>query len=87
MFTIGYSLTVKPMNSRFLYWIENINEVFLLISAYFIIVFSFWLYIPEEDHFDSKTREDYPMLRYRLGFVYLAFLLAVLAFNLIIILS
>ena len=46
LFTIGYNIRNRPMNTRIIQIIENTNEFFILLSGYAIIIFSKWIYDP-----------------------------------------
>jgi hypothetical protein len=46
LFSLGYNLNNKPMNTRVIQMIDNTNEFFILLSGYAIIVFSNWIYDP-----------------------------------------
>jgi hypothetical protein len=44
LFTLGYYINVRPMNSKIIQILDNTNEVFIFISGYAIILFSSWVY-------------------------------------------
>ena len=47
IFTIGYTINQKPYKSKILNVIDVINESFLLVTGYYMIIFSKWTYNPE----------------------------------------
>ena len=49
LFSLGFNLTYKPFITKALNWIDNVNELFVLISAYFMMAFSSWIYRPNKD--------------------------------------
>lgn len=49
LFTIGYTLNTKPFDRKTQNRLEITNEIFIYISGYFLIIFSEWIYKPEED--------------------------------------
>ena len=71
IFSLGYNLNNSPMNSRILNWIENVNECFIWINGYFLIMFTEWICDPE--------------IRYALGWIYMPIEILVIATNLILI--
>ena len=46
LFSIGFNLNNRPMNSRVLNFMENINEVIIYFSGYFLLVFTQWICDP-----------------------------------------
>ena len=46
IFTIGYTIRNKPYERKSNNIIEIINETFILISGYFLMIFSEWIYDP-----------------------------------------
>ena len=50
IFSLGFNLTVRPLNTRALNLIDNINESFILISSYFMMAFSAWIYTPNKNY-------------------------------------
>ena len=85
LFSLGYNMTLKPLNSKTLNYIDNINEGFILISAYFMLTFSSWIYTPIKEY-DNRKCPDNPKLRYDAGKLYVIFLSTAMAFNFMIIL-
>jgi hypothetical protein len=86
LFTLGYNLVNRPMNTRIIQWMDNTNEFFILLSGYAIMLFSGWIFDFDYDRDDADN--DIPddlELRYNLGFCYLAFLMFSVAVNLIIV--
>ena len=69
--SISYNLVNRPMNTKLLNFMENMNESFLLYSGYFLTIFTQWICDP--------------VIRYNLGYIYLAVELLILATNLVII--
>jgi hypothetical protein len=49
LFSLGFNLSVKPLSSPTLNCIDNINELFVLISSYFLMAFSDWIYTPTKE--------------------------------------
>ena len=84
LFSLGFNLTCRPLSSPALNWIDNINELFILTSSYFMLAFSSWMYMPNKD-FDLAKCSDNPLLRYNVGKYYIPFLGVALSFNFIII--
>jgi len=74
LFTIGYNLNVRPMNTRIIQIIDNTNEIFIMFSGYAIIFFSNWIYDVSYDRETAQDISDLPELRYEFGFIYLVFL-------------
>ena len=72
LFSIGYNLNEKPMNSGLLNFMENINELLVYFSGYFILIFTQWICDP--------------MKRYEFGWFYINLIGVVVAINAIIIL-
>jgi len=83
LFTIGYNLLNRPMNTRIIQLMDNTNEYFILLSGYAIMLFSGWIF--DFSDRDSDPIPDDLQLRYDLGFAYLAFLMFSVAVNLIIV--
>ena len=48
LFSLGFNLTVRPLSSPSMNRIDNVNESFILVSSYFMLSFSFWLYTPND---------------------------------------
>ena len=71
LFSIGYNLNHRPMDSKVLNCMENLNEFFILMNGYFMTVFTQWICDPA--------------FRYKLGDIYLPFKLTILIINLILI--
>ena len=71
LFSIGYNLNNKPMNSKVLNAIENINEFFIMLNGYFLIMFTEWICDPQ--------------LRYDLGWIYIPLEIFVISLNLVLI--
>ena len=46
IFSLGYNMSNRPMNSKILNYMENINEFFILFNAYFIPIFTQWICDP-----------------------------------------
>ena len=87
LFSLGFNMTYRPLVSPNLNRIDNINELFVLCTSYFMLAFSGWTYVPsKEGEYDLKKCNDNPLLRYKMGDVYIPFLGLALAFNLTIIL-
>ena len=40
LFSIGYNINNKPMNSKLLNFMENLNEMLILSNGYFLFVFT-----------------------------------------------
>ena len=55
IFSLGYNLRNRPMNSKLLNFMENLNELFILFNAYFIPIYTHWVCDPS--------------LRYQLAFI------------------
>ena len=71
IFSLGFNLNNTPMNSRVLNFIENLNECFVWINGYFLIMFTEWICDPE--------------IRYMLGWIYMPIEILVIAINLVLI--
>ena len=67
LFSIGWFLNERPMVSKLMNFMENINELAIYISCYFMFLFTEW--IPDVE------------MRYNLGFIYLPALLSIIAAN------
>jgi len=63
LYTIAYNLNVRPMKDRIIQFIDNTNEVFIMISGYSIMFFSNWIYNVRYDR-DQDNINDLPELRY-----------------------
>jgi hypothetical protein len=44
LFYIGYNFRYKPMSTKIIQFMDNINETFILMSGYAITLFSNWIY-------------------------------------------
>ena len=66
LFTLGYNLNVRPMNTRIIQIIDNANEFFMVISGYAVILFSNWIYNFAYDRVlaEDVSISDDPELRY-----------------------
>ena len=87
LFSIGYNLNNRPMNTRIIQIIDNANEFFMVISGYAVILFSNWIYNFSYNRIlaqDVSIPED-PELRYNLGYCYLGFLSMICGINLFLI--
>ena len=71
LFSIGYLINNKPMNSKLLNFMEIMNEFLILCCGYFIMFFTQWICDPN--------------LRYNIGFIYIPILASVLLVNFILI--
>ena len=71
LFCFGFNLTNRPMTTRLDNFKENINEVVVLICAYFIPMFTQWICDP--------------MVRYQLGWIYNYIMFSVVLINFLII--
>ena len=85
LFTIGYNLRTRPMNTRTIQIIDNTNEFFILLSGYAIIIFSPWMYDPTNLGPGEQAPEA-PLLRYSNGFIYRFFLGLIMFINVSLIL-
>ena len=72
LFSIGYILNNKPMYSKLLNVMETLNELIILLSGYFLTIFTQWICDPKE--------------RYRYGWVYVACVVLAVFINFVIIL-
>ena len=81
IFTIGYTINNKPFETMSDNLIEIINESFIFISGYFLIIFSEWIYDPSSGSSDDGFSHD-PVTKYNYGYVYILFVLVVLGLNL-----
>ena len=63
---------------------DNINETFIMISGYTIIIFSQWIYDVMYNK-DDQDIQDLPELRYNIGYIYLGFLGMTIIINLTLI--
>ena len=43
IYLLGYYTNRKPFDKRWAYWLELFNETFIIISAYFIFIFTNWI--------------------------------------------
>ena len=46
LFSLGYNLTIKPLNSKLLNFMENINESIIFCCGYFLLAFTQWICDP-----------------------------------------
>ena len=72
LFSIGYNLTRKPMNSKILNFMENLNESMIFWCGYFLLPFTQWICDP--------------MQRYRIGWFFIHILAIVVSINFLLIL-
>ena len=72
LFSIGYIISMKPMSSRALQFVEILNESTILWCGYFLPIFTDWICDP--------------MLRYRIAWTYISSIVFVASLNLIMIL-
>ena len=84
LFSIGYYLNNRPMNTRIIQILDTTNEFFILVSGYAIILFSNWIYNFEYNR-DADDISDLPLLKYNIGYVYISFLGLSVAVNLCLI--
>ena len=68
LFSIGFFLNNKPMQSKMMNFMEIINEIAIYLTSYVIFFFSDWI-------------DDIEM-RYTLGFVYMPGIMIIVTFNL-----
>ena len=71
LFSIGYNTNNKPMNSKLLNLMENLNEMLILSNGYFLFVFTQWICDPK--------------VRYSLGWIYIFMNTLVIFINFVII--
>jgi len=71
LMVLSFAVSVQPMTTPKLNRLEILNEATVLLSSYFILVFSDWTNTPEE--------------RYQFGYYYTIFVILSLCFNLMII--
>ena len=71
LFSIGYNSNNKPMNSKLLNFMENLNEMLILSNGYFLFVFTQWICDPK--------------VRYSLGWIYIFMNTLVIFINFVII--
>ena len=67
LFAIGYNLNRKPMNSKLLNWMENINETLIYMCGYFLLLFTQWICDPQR--------------RYQFGFYYIYLQISIVGIN------
>ena len=84
LFSLGFNVQFRPFNTPNLNRIDNMNELFILISSYFMMAFSGWIFTPIKE-FDQTKCPDNPLLRYNVGQIYNYFIGVALSFNIIII--
>ena len=85
LFSLGYYINNRPMDSKIVQVLDNTNELFILISGYAIILFSNWIYNIKYNRDEDNDISDLPQLRYNYGFIYIAFLGFAVTTNLILI--
>ena len=71
LFSIGYNINNKPLNTKAFNFMENVNELFILINAYFLAMFNEWICDPNT--------------RYALGWIYIPIEVVVISINLFLI--
>jgi hypothetical protein len=81
IFTIGYTINQKPYLTKFLNYFEVINECMVLVTGYYMIIFSEWMFNPVLLGSMQEYQND-PELKYNYGFVYIIFLSTNLILNL-----
>ena len=50
IFSLGYNLSNRPMNSKLLNFMENMNEFFILFNLYFIPIYTQWICDPVQKY-------------------------------------
>ena len=71
LFSIGYNLNYRPMKSRVLNFIENVNEFIIYCCGYFLLIFTQWICDP--------------MIRYKVGFLFIYAQILIVAINFLVI--
>ena len=79
LFTIGYTLKYKPFETTSNNIIDILNESFILVSGYYLIIFSEWIYDPKS--FSDDGYSDDPGTKYNFGYVYISFVALILFVN------
>ena len=79
IFTIGYTINNKPFERKSHNLIEIFNESFILISGYFLIIFSDWIYNPEAFYKDENCND--PITVYNYGYAYIVFVVLIVSLN------
>ena len=69
LFSIGYFLNNKPMNSNFFNFMENLNEFAIYVVCYFTFLFTDW--IPDIE------------LMYTLGYVFMPIIVLIVIVNIL----
>ena len=67
LFALGYNINKRPMNSKLLNWMENLNEIIVYICGYFILLYTQWICDPEK--------------RYEYGWFYIYIQVVVVSIN------
>ena len=74
------------MKDKIIQFIDNTNEIFLMITGYSIILFSNWIYNVGYDRDEAQEIYDLPELRYQFGWMYLLQLAVIIGVNFCLIL-
>jgi len=79
IFTIGYTLNQRPYQRTSLNLNEILNETFILMTGYYLFIFSEWIYNTKPSAAGEYSHD--PVTKYNFGYTYIALLIAVLGLN------
>ena len=83
LFTIGYTINHKPFTRKSHNLNEILNEWFLLMTGYYLFIFSDWIYDPRPSSSGEYSHD--PITKYNFGYSYIVMVVIIISLNMSIV--